>query len=396
MVYYLDNAATTKPKKEVVEAMLPYLTDEWHNPSSLYSEATKVKGKIEEARKIVADFIGAESNEIYFTSGGSESNCWVIQGFVNECWSKGFTPTIITSKIEHKSVLDCVENMMADKYYIGVNDKGLIDVEELNKILIEFSALRESEIIDNELLVSIQFANNEIGTVQNIKEIAKLVHKYGGLFHTDAVQAFGHLPIDVTELGIDMLSASGHKIGAPKGVGFLYKKNNVNIKPLIYGSQMDGMRGGTENTPYIIGMAKAVELCDLKFRHFITMCVHRNYLINRLVKEFNCKLNGCIATPRLPNNVNVTFPQNITGESLLYMLDMSGIKVSTGSACNSKSIEPSKVLKAIGLNDSEAMRTVRFTLSNDINDSDIDKVIEEIDKSIKVLMLEEVQDVQSI
>lgn len=388
VLIYLDNAATTKPKKEVIDAMLPYLTDEWYNPSSLYGESTKVKDKIEEAREIVADFIGAESNEIYFTSGGSESNCWAIKGFVDECVANKKHPIVLTSTIEHKSIMECVKNLDADTYYVNVNKFGYIDIGGLEHTLNSIHKTVENK----SLLVSIQIANNEIGTIQNISSISDIVHEYGGILHVDAVQGFGHINIDVDMLGIDLMSASGHKIGAPKGIGFLYIRNGIKIKPIIYGSQMGSMRGGTENVPYIIGMAKAVELFDTGIGSFIKLSLMRNYFSNRLKKEFGCKLNGCEHV-RLPNNINVTFPQNITGESLLYMLDMSGIKVGTGSACNSKSIEPSYVLKAIGLSDSEAMRTVRFTLSDDITSSDIDKVIEEIGKSIKLLTLEEVQDV---
>lgn len=383
---YLDNAATTKPKKEVLKAMIPFYETHWHNPSSLYNPSLSIKQKIEEARDTVGKFIGANSNEIFFTSGGSESNCWAIQGFVSECWSKGLQPIIITSTIEHKSIMECVKNANAEYCFVDVDEYGFVSFESLKNALMKASVIDEEDFLDCEVLVSIQYANNEIGTIQNIKMLADLAHEYGALFHTDAVQAFGHIPINVNELGIDMLSASGHKIGTPKGVGFLYKKDGVNIKPLIYGSQMDGMRGGTENVPYIIGMAKAVDLikrdyCDLD--KALKMNLNRNHFINKL-RELGCTINGSFNN-RLSNNINATFHNNITGEALLYALDMSGIKISTGSACNSHSIEPSYVLKAIGLTDREAMQTVRFTISENIDEEIIDKVIEEIKKSILII-----------
>lgn len=384
MTAYLDNAATTKPKKEVIDAMMPYLTEKWFNPSSLYASALDIKNDIENARCTIAEFIEADKNEIFFTSGGSESNCWAIQGFVNECRSKCKTPVIITSLIEHKSILECVKNLNdTNIHFIGVDKNGFVNIKVLEELLKIESFKR-----DHEVLVSIQYANNEIGTRQPVSEIAELTHKYNAIFHTDAVQAFGHLPIDVRESDIDMLSASGHKIGTPKGIGFLYKKENIKIKPLIYGSQMDGMRGGTENVPYIIGMAKAVELLNTdeldSFGRFMRVSCKKNYLVNMLIKRFGCKLNG-YPLHRLPNNANITFPQNITGEALLYMLDMSGFQISTSSACDSHSIEPSHVLKAIGLSDEEAMRTIRISLSDDITDREINKFIDELDKAIKII-----------
>lgn len=380
---YLDSSATTKPKQEVIDAMMPYFTEKFYNPSSLYGGSSKVKKDIENARKIIGDFINAKSNEIYFTSGGSESNCWAIQGFVNYWNRKGVTPVIITSTIEHKSILDCVDNMNVDVHYIGVNKFGVVDYDALDNVL-DFVSKD-----GNKVLVSIQWVNNEIGTFQIIKSIAKLAHEYGAVFHTDAVQAFGKLPIDVEEFDIDILSASGHKIGCPKGIGILYKKNGINIDPLIYGSQMDGLRGGTENVAYIMGMAKAVEIMgkiDYSSLDYIDELAEK---LMMSLKELGCKFNGGYINA-VPNIISVTFPQNITGEALLYMLDMCGIMVATGSACNSHSNEPSHVLKAIGLTDEEAARTIRISLSDDIDyDKDIDKVIHEINKQIKLLTTEE-------
>ena len=221
MSIYLDAASTTKVKPEVVEVMMPYLIDKFYNPSALYSEASKIKEDIESARKTIGGFINANSNEILFTSSGSESNCWAIQGFVNRCIARGSNPCVITSVIEHKSILECVDNLNnVDVHYIGVDKEGFVNISQLKDML--FYA---KYICNEEVLVSIQFANNEIGTIQHIKDIATEVHRFNGVFHTDAVQAFGHIPIDVQELDIDMMTVSGHKIGTPKGVGFLYKKS---------------------------------------------------------------------------------------------------------------------------------------------------------------------------
>lgn len=383
---YLDAAATTKPRKEVIDAVMPYLTDMWYNPSSLYNSSSNIKKKIEESREAVAKFINAEKNEIFFTSGGSEGNSWAIQGFINECWSNGKYPIVITSTIEHKSILNCVNNSDIEFFFINVDNKGMVQDDELEAALMRAIECGKESFLDYNILVSVQFANNEVGTCQNIKFISDIVHEYGGIFHTDAVQAFGHIPINVKELGIDMLTISGHKVNALKGVGFLYKKDGTNIKPLIYGTQENSMRGGTENIIGIISLAEAIKHINFSdnFEEIENLINKRDYFINLLESKFGCKLNGCYEY-RLPNNINVTFPQNITGESLLYMLEMSDIYVSTGSACNSKSIEPSHVLKAIGLSNEEAFRTVRFTLPNDITYEEIDKVIEEIDKCLKII-----------
>lgn len=378
MAIYLDVAATTKVKPKVVEAMLPYLTEKYYNPSSLYSPATKIKEDIERARKIVGNFIGANSDEIYFCSGGSEANCLAISGFCHRHNLHNVKPVIITSTIEHKSIMECVKNMIADVYYVGVDHNGFIKTDDLAKLLTNVC------LWGKPLLVSFQLANNEVGTIQRIQSVSEMLKQIGGLLHVDAVQGVGQIPIDVNELGVDMLSASAHKLGACKGTGFLYKRKGVEISPLIYGSQMDGLRGGTENIVGIIGMAKAIELCDVSGNKIREIQSKRDYFINNLVEKFGCKLNGH-STARLPNNINVTFPQNITGESLLYLLDVSNIFISTGSACNSKSIEPSYILKAIGLTNDEAMRTIRISLSNDITYEQIDCVIEEIDKSLKLI-----------
>ena len=380
MSIYLDNAATTRPKPEVIGEMMPYLTLKWYNPSSLYSEANEIKRDIENARNTVGNFINADGNEIYFTSSGSEGNCWAIQGFVNKCIKKGVKPCIITSVIEHKSILECVKNLNnVDVHYIEVDNQGFINIGQLRNML-----FHSTYICGEEVLVSIQFANNEIGTIQCMKDIANEAHRFDAILHTDAVQAFGQITIDVKELDIDMMTVSGHKIGTPKGVGFLYKKSGIDINPLIYGSQMDGMRGGTENVPYIIGLAKAVELCQVNFKN--TIALMRDYIINQLEERFDCEINGSMIN-RLPNNISVTFPQNLTGEALIYMLDMSGIYISTGSACNSHSVQPSHVLKAIGLTNEEISKTIRISLSDEIDRKTADKIIDDMDKQIKLLTI---------
>jgi cysteine desulfurase len=260
-----------------------------------------------------------------------------------------------------------------------VDEYGLMDLKHL-KTQLSILTKRKNQPI----LVSIIYANNEIGSINDIKVASNLVHKYGGVLHVDATQAFGHIPINVKELGIDMLSASGHKISSVlKGVGFLYKSEDVEINPLIYGTQSNGLRGGTENTFGIVGLDKAIDFCDISNEKIEETVKKRDYFIGLLQSEFGCKLNGH-PTNRLPNNINVTFPQNITGESLLYTLDLSGIQIATGSACNSVLIEPSHVLKAIGLSDEDAMKTIRISLSDDITYEDIRKTIREIRKGISL------------
>ena len=378
---YLDAAASAGYNSfddiivnTIADAMKKY----WRNPSSIY--ASEVKKEINKCRGNIAEFIGAKSSEIYFTSGSSESNNMAIRGWVDNTSMNTLQPIhLITTPIEHKSLLGIVNSgvLGANVHYCKVNNLGLVDYKSLEYLL----ATYEHEPI----LVSICMANNEIGVIQDIKKISDLVHKYGGIIHVDATQAVGHMPIDVAELDVDMLSASGHKISPVlKGIGFLYKKNCIKIHPLIYGSQEDGLRGGTENTFGIIGLSKAIEYCGTSYEQIKNMCNKRDYFIDLLISRFGCKLNGH-CDKRLPNNINVTFPQNITGESLLYTLEMSGIQISVGSACNSHSIEPSYVLTEIGLDEESAMRTVRLTLPNNITYRDIDYVIDEINKVLKII-----------
>ena len=390
---YLDNAGTTKVRPEVVDAMMPYLTEHYYNPSSLYSDSVKVANAINDSRRIIADFIGANSDEVFFTSGSSESNCTAIEGFVfggvasrrnQEAFHDGSDfedLAIITTTIEHKSIMKCVDNMEdlgCYVEYVNVDENGFVDVDDLTMTLNEYDCCN--------MLVSIQLANNEIGVIQYINSISKIVHEHGGILHVDATQAFAQIPIDVDDMEIDMLSASAHKIGGPKGTGVLYKRRGINIEPIIYGSQMNGFRGGTENVAGIVGMAKAVELASNEIREKSNLSERRDYFIDKL-RSIGCTLNGP-AEPRLPNNVSVQLPSGVGGEEMLYMLDLGGIMVSTGSACNSHSKEPSYVLKAIGLSDEESARTIRITISDEITYDIIDKVICEIDKNIKLIKSE--------
>lgn len=374
MELYFDTASTTKPKKEVIDAMKPYIYDKWYNPSSLYGNAQCVKRDIDKAKKRIANFINAEADEIYFTSGGSESNSWAIQGFCHYWNKKEIKPIIITTTIEHKSIMNCVDNAIADVKFISVDKCGFVNLNELENIL--------KDSVETPTLVSVQYANNEIGTIQHINKISELAHKYESVFHTDAVQAFGKIPIDVKNNGIDLMSVSGHKIGVPKGIGFLYIKNGIKISPLIYGTQMNGMRGGTENVAGIIGMEKAIELISLS--DIIIKTTIRSSMIDSLQYNFPCIINGSVCDKfALPDIISVTFEKDISGESLVYLLDTSGIYISSGSACNSHSDLPSYVLKAIGLSDAESRRTIRISL-----DSLLDGTVEEMENSVFKLLFE--------
>ena len=378
---YLDASSTAKygdVDDIIVNAMKEAMEEYWMNPSSLY--ASDVKNKINRCRNKISEYIGAKPEEIYFTSGASESNNWVLRGFADESWRHLYdNPYIITTTIEHKSIMEAVKNesLGAIVRYCEVDKYGMVDLDHLEELL--------KQCDDNPVLVSVCMANNEIGVVQHIKIISHLVHSFNGVLHVDATQALTHIPIDVENLGIDLLSASGHKISTVlKGVGFLYKRNGVDIQPLIYGSQESGLRGGTENTFGIVGLSKALDYHSINYEKIGEMIDKRNYFINLLETRFGCKLNGHYEY-RLPNNINVTFPHNITGEALLWTLDLSDMQISTGSACNSHSIEPSHVLKAIGLSDKDAMKTIRISLSEDITYEDISNVVSEIDKAISII-----------
>ena len=373
---YLDNAATTKTRPEVVEAMLPYFTEYYGNPSSVYEFATPSKKAIAEARETIAKSLGAKTNEIYFTAGGSESDNWAIKATAEAYESKG--KHIITSKIEHHAVLHTCEYLEKRGFeitYLDVDENGTVKLDELKK------AIRPDTI-----LISIMFANNEIGTIQPIKEIGEIAKEHGIIFHTDAVQAYAHVPINVDEYHIDMLSVSGHKFNGPKGIGFLYIRTGLKLRSFIHGgSQERKRRGGTENVPGIVGMGKAVEIAMANLAERTAYEVElRDYLIDRVLSEVPyVRLNGH-RTNRLPNNANFAL-QFIEGESLLIMLDMQGICGSSGSACTSGSLDPSHVLLAIGLPHEIAHGSLRLTLSEETTKEDIDFTVDEIKKIVEKL-----------
>ncbi|MDY5987127.1 MAG: cysteine desulfurase NifS, partial [Lachnoclostridium sp.] len=364
-----DNAATTKTAPEVVEAMLPYFTEHFGNPSSVYGFAAANKTAITEKREVIANALGADTSEIYFTAGGSESDNWALKATAEAYETKG--NHIITTKIEHHAILHTCEYLERRGFevtYLDVDENGVVKLDDLK------AAIRPTTI-----LISVMFANNEIGTIQPIKEIGEIASEHGILFHTDAVQAFGQVPINVDEYHIDMLSASGHKLNGPKGIGFLYIRKGVKIRSFVHGgAQERKRRAGTENVPGIIGLGTAVE------RAVRTMSERaeketelRNYLIKRVTEEIPyTKLNGH-PEKRLPNNANFSF-RFVEGESLLIMLDMKGICGSSGSACTSGSLDPSHVLLAIGLPHEIAHGSLRLTLSEETTKEDIDYVVDSL------------------
>lgn len=365
---YLDNAATTKTAPEVVDAMIPYFTEHYGNPSSVYSFASGNKEVVSRQREIIAQALGAQANEIYFTAGGSESDNWALKATAEAYEKKG--KHIITTKIEHHAILHTCEYLEKQRgfeiTYLDVDENGVVKLDELKK------AIRPDTI-----LISVMFANNEIGTIQPIREIGEIAQEHKILFHTDAVQAFGQIPIDVDACYIDMLSASGHKLNGPKGIGFLYIRKGVKIRSFVHGgAQERKRRAGTENVPGIVGMGAAVERA---MRTMETRTAKerklRDYLIERIETEIPyCRLNGD-RTNRLPNNVNFSF-RFIEGESLLIMLDMKGICASSGSACTSGSLDPSHVLLAIGLPHEIAHGSLRMTLGEETTREDLDYTVD--------------------
>lgn len=366
---YLDNAATTSTKKEVVDAMYPFFTESFGNPSSVYDFAAKNKKAVNDSRQTIADALHADVRDIYFTAGGSESDNWALIATAEAYENKG--KHIITSKIEHHAILhtcDYLESRGFEITYIDVDENGILKLDELKK------AIRPDTI-----LISVMFANNEIGTIQPIKEIGEIAKEHDILFHTDAVQAFGQILINVDELHIDMLSASGHKLHGPKGIGFLYIRKGLKLRSFIHGgAQERKRRAGTENVPGIVGLGKAVsiavETMDERIKHETEV---RDYMIEKIKKTIPyCRLNGD-RTKRLPNNVNFSF-QFVEGESLLIMLDMEGICASSGSACTSGSLDPSHVLLAIGLPHEIAHGSLRMTLSEETTIEDADYVIDKL------------------
>lgn len=366
---YLDNAATTKTAPEVVDAMLPYFTEHYGNPSSVYSFSSGNKEMISKQREAIADTLGASANEIYFTAGGSESDNWALKATAEAYAGKG--NHIITTKIEHHAILHTAQYLEKRGFevtYVDVDEDGKVKLDELK------AAIRPTTI-----LISVMFANNEIGTIQPIKEIGEIAKEHGVLFHTDAVQAYGQLPINVDECHIDMLSASGHKFNGPKGIGFLYIRKGVKIRSFVHGgAQERKRRAGTENVPGIVGIGTAAKRAANTREERVAKEIEvRDYLIDRVLKEIPyCRLNGH-RTDRLPNNANFSF-QFVEGESLLIMLDMKGICASSGSACTSGSLDPSHVLLAIGLPHEIAHGSLRLTINEEITKEDIDYVVDNL------------------
>jgi cysteine desulfurase len=366
----MDNAATTMPKKEVVEAMMPYLTENYGNPSAIYQFANISKAAIAKARKEVADLIHVRPETIYFTSGGTESDNWVLQEAFHNAIRNGIKkPHIITSRIEHHAILHTCQSLRelgCQVTMLPVDHNGLVDPR----------AVRDA-IQENTVLISIMAANNEIGTIEPITEIGEIAHGAGIPFHTDAVQAFGQIPMDVSKMPIDYLSASSHKIYGPKGVGFLYINEKQKTKALLHGGgQERNRRAGTENVAGIVGFGKACELAKNSLEDRMQRESNlRDYMTNRLLKEISdVHLNGD-PIKRLPNNINLSF-HGIEGESILIMLDMRGICASSGSACTAGSIDPSHVLIATGLSPEEARESIRLTISDTTTKDEVDQVVD--------------------
>ena len=374
---YMDNAATTSTAPEVVSAMLPFFTEYYGNPSSVYNFAQKSKMAIEDAREIIADSIGAaKSNEIYFTGGGSESDNWALKSAAFGLRDKG--NHIITTKIEHHAILNTCAYLEKNGFeitYLDVDSEGFVSLEDV-----------ENAITDKTILISVMFANNEIGTIEPVREIGEIAHKHGILFHTDAVQAMCHVPINVTEMNIDLLSASAHKFHGPKGVGFMYMKNTAKLEPFIHGgAQERARRAGTSNVPGIVGMGQAVKLalCTLdKDTH--TIINMRNYIVDRILGEIpDVTFDGAEigSLKRLPSNMHFCF-KDVSGDSLLIMLDMNGICASSGSACAAGSIDPSHVLLAIGRSSDEAKGSLRLSIDKDLTKEDADYAIDALKAAV--------------
>ena len=373
---YLDNAATTRTAQEVVDAMLPYFTESYGNPSSIYELGQRSKEAITNAREEIARVIGAKTEEIYFTGGGSEADNWAIKAAYEAYKNKG--NHIITTKIEHHAVLHTcqyLEKQGARVTYLDVDENGLVDLEQLQKA-----------ISPETILITIMFANNEIGTIEPVKEIGMIAREHGILFHTDAVQAFGQVPIDVDEMNIDMLSSSAHKINGPKGIGCLYIRKGVKIRSFVHGgAQERKRRAGTENVPGIVGYGVAARMAAETMEERTKKEKElRDYFIRRVLEEVPyVRLNGD-PVKRLPNNANFSF-RFIEGESLLIMLDMKGIAGSSGSACTSGSLDPSHVLLAIGLPHEIAHGSLRLTLGADTTKEDLDYTLEQIKEIVAKL-----------
>ena len=364
---YLDYAATTPCDPEVLEAMKPYFTEKFGNPSSIHSFGQEAKKGMEDSRQVLADFLGAKPEEIVFTSGGTESNNFAIFGVSSALAKKG--NHIITSNIEHHAISEpckALEKHGCSITYVKVDKNGIVDPQEIKKA-----------ITDKTIMISIMQANNEIGVIQPIAEIGKIAKEKGIAFHTDAVQTVGHIPVNVNDLNVDLLSLSAHKFYGPKGVGALYVRKGTRINRLLHGGDQEkGRRASTSNVSGIVGLAKAIELCKAKMKEEadLQISLRDNLIKGLLAKIDQCRLNGHPAS-RLPNNVNMSF-EYIEGESMLLNLDMLGIAASTGSACTSSSLEPSHVLLAIGLPHEIAHASLRFSLGRWTRKSDIDYLLD--------------------
>ncbi len=376
-IIYLDNAATTAVRKEVLDAMLPWFVEHYGNPSSIHSVGRDAKRAVENARKQVAMAIGAQPQEIYFTGGGSESDNWAIRSAAEMLQSKG--KHIITSSVEHHAVLHTCEYLEKKQgyrvTYLPVDEDGRVNPDDV-----------KAAIAEDTVLITIMAANNEIGTLQPIAEIGRIAKEAGVLFHTDAVQAIGAIPVDVNEWNVGLLSLSAHKFHGPKGVGALYIRKGVRMNNLIYGgAQEKNLRAGTENLASIVGLGKAIELATAELpAHAARMTVLRDRLIRGILETIpDVRLNGH-ATQRLPGNVNVSV-RYIEGESLLMRLDLAGVEASSGSACTSGSLDPSHVLLAIGLPHEIAHGSLRLSLGNGNTDADVDYVLKVLPGIVETL-----------
>ncbi len=375
---YLDHAATTKPCREAFYAMLPFLSDQYANPSALYDFAREPEHILDEARVTIAGILDCEPDEIYFTGGGTESDNWILKGTVLKRYLEGRPAHIITTVLEHpaiKKTCEYLKKFGCKVTYLPVDSRGLIRLEELKRA-----------ISKDTVIISVMTANNEIGTIQPIERIGEIADEYGILFHTDAVQAFGHIPISVKKWGIDALSASAHKFGGPKGTGFLYLKKKWQIPPLLNGGhQEQSLRAGTENVPGIAGMCEAAKIAgtEMKNRENYERML-RNYMIHLVLRDIpDCRLNGALE-PRLPGNCNFCF-RGVDAGALLNLLDDAGICASAGSACSSKNPEPSEVLTSIGLTDEEAYSCIRFTLDYQNTREDVEQTVKVLKNSVREL-----------
>lgn len=373
---YMDHGATTKPDPEVVNAMLPYYNEFFGNASSLHSTGQDAAKVLNRSREFVADFIGARSDEIIFTSGGTESDNLALKGIAYH--KKNAGKHIITSIIEHPAILNTCKYLGETGFnitYVPVDDQGVVNPEDV-----------AAAITDDTILISIMHANNEIGTIQPIKEISKIAHEHDILMHTDAVQSVGKIPVNVDDLGVDMLSISGHKIYGPKGVGALYVRKGTKLQSLVQGGAHEfGKRAGTENIPGIVGFAKAIELADQRLsedeKHLINL---RDTMIKKLLDSIPYSYLNGHPTQRLPNNVHIRF-NFVEGESLLMLLNIKGVDVSTGSACSSKSLEPSHVLMALGIPSEEIHGSLRITMGRENTMDEVDYVVENLIEIVKKL-----------